>query len=138
MLLTLAIVSHHFTAMGAVTLMPDPTLVADALTFSPACCRSCRRGRRLHSRHVVGRRRDRPPLKGKLHRQKVLLDTAIENMSQGLCMFDAEGRILLFNERYSEMMDRPGVPLQGRSLIDILRSEAAGKWDGDPEEFVAD
>ena len=34
-LLTVAIVSHHFTAMGAVTLIPDPTLGSDALTISP-------------------------------------------------------------------------------------------------------
>ena len=34
-LLTVAIVSHHFTAMGAVTLIPDPTLGSDALTVSP-------------------------------------------------------------------------------------------------------
>ena len=33
-LLTLAIVSHHFTAMGAVTLSVDPTQVADILTLS--------------------------------------------------------------------------------------------------------
>ena len=39
--------------------------------------------------------------KSELHRQKVVLDTALENMSQGLCMFDADGRILLFNERYA-------------------------------------
>ena len=31
-LLTVAIVSHHFTAMGAITLVPDPTLGSDGLT----------------------------------------------------------------------------------------------------------
>ena len=34
-LLTVAIVSHHFTAMGAVTLVPDPTL-------APTICRFLR------------------------------------------------------------------------------------------------
>src|SRR5439155_1003679 len=34
-LLTVAIVSHHFTAMGAVTLIPDPTLGTDGLSISP-------------------------------------------------------------------------------------------------------
>ena len=34
--LTLAIVSHHFTAMGAVEIVPDPTLVPNALSLSPA------------------------------------------------------------------------------------------------------
>ena len=34
--LTLAIVSHHFTAMGAVEIIPDPTRASDALSLSPA------------------------------------------------------------------------------------------------------
>src|SRR5258708_34262838 len=33
--LTLAIVSHHFTAMGAVEIMPDPTRTITALSLSP-------------------------------------------------------------------------------------------------------
>ena len=62
----------------------------------------------------------------------------ITNMSQGLCMFDADGRILLFNQRYVELMDRTGMPLQGRLLIDVLREvKAVGEWDGDPDEFFA-
>ena len=32
--LTLAIVSHHFTAMGAVEIIPDPTRAPDAFAFS--------------------------------------------------------------------------------------------------------
>ena len=35
-LLTLAIVSHHFTAMGAVEIVPDPGRVINALSLSPA------------------------------------------------------------------------------------------------------
>ena len=34
-LLTLAIVSHHFTAMGAVEIVPDPSRAVDALILSP-------------------------------------------------------------------------------------------------------
>src|SRR3984893_4986812 len=34
--LTLAIVSHHFTAMGAVAIVPDPTRAPDTLFLSPA------------------------------------------------------------------------------------------------------
>jgi diguanylate cyclase (GGDEF)-like protein len=34
-LLTLAIVSHHFTAMGAVEIVPDPARAINALSFSP-------------------------------------------------------------------------------------------------------
>src|SRR3978361_373960 len=37
LLLTLAIVSHHFTAMGAVQIIPDPTQWSDATSLSPTC-----------------------------------------------------------------------------------------------------
>ena len=47
------------------------------------------------------------------YQQKILLDTALENMSQGLCMFDADGRIMLFNERYAKMMGLPAAWLKG-------------------------
>jgi NO-binding membrane sensor protein with MHYT domain len=33
--LTLAIVSHHFTAMGAIEIVPDPTRVISTFSFSP-------------------------------------------------------------------------------------------------------
>src|SRR6266536_3115048 len=36
LLLTLAIVSHHFTAMGAVEIVPDPMRAPDTLSLSPA------------------------------------------------------------------------------------------------------
>jgi diguanylate cyclase (GGDEF)-like protein len=136
-LLTVAIVSHHFTAMGAVTLVPDPTLVTDELTIAPAALSflTAVATFAILGISLVAAMLDRRS-STELHQQKVLLDSAIGNMSQGLCMFDAEGRILLFNERYSEMMDRSGMPLQGRMLIDVLQDQKSnGKWDGDPDEF---
>src|SRR3954469_3727210 len=136
-LLTVAIVSHHFTAMGAVMLVPDPTLVSTELTISPGVLSflTALAAFSILGISFIAAMLDRRS-SGELHRQKVLLDTAIGNMSQGLCMFDAEGRILLFNERYSEMMDRTDVPLQGRPLIDVLHDQKSiGKWDGDPDEF---
>jgi diguanylate cyclase (GGDEF)-like protein len=136
-LLTVAIVSHHFTAMGAVTLVPDPTLVIDELTIAPAALSFliAVAAFAILGISLVAAMLDRRS-SSELHQQKVLLDSAIGNMSQGLCMFDAEGRILLFNERYSEMMDRTGMPLQGRMLIDVLQDQKSnGKWDGDPDEF---
>ncbi|QPF82862.1 EAL domain-containing protein [Bradyrhizobium genosp. L] len=137
-LLTIAIVSHHFTAMGAVTLVPDPTIVPDGLSISPrvlsfmtAVAAFAILGISLIA-SVLDRR-----AKTELHKQKVVLDTALENMSQGLCMFDANGRIMLFNERYNEMMGG-GVSLHGRLLIDVLQDlRSTGEWDGDPEEFCA-
>ena len=76
--------------------------------------------------------------KGELGRQQVVLDTALENMSQGLCMFDADGKIMLFNERYAAMLRRTDIALTGRLLVDVLREEQAkGQWQGDADEFFA-
>jgi diguanylate cyclase (GGDEF)-like protein len=138
-LLTIAIVSHHFTAMGAVTLIPEPTLGTDGLSISPTALSflTAIAAFAILGLSLLAAMIDRRA-KGELHSQKVLLDTALDNMSQGLCMFDAEGHILLFNQRYVDLMDRSGVPLQGRLLIDVLREvKAVGEWDGDPDEFFA-
>jgi diguanylate cyclase (GGDEF)-like protein len=139
-LLTIAIVSHHFTAMGAVTLVPDPTLVFDGLLISPtmlsflvAVAAFAILGISLIAALIDRRSKD------ELRRQKVLMDTALGNMSQGLCMFDAAGNILLFNERYSELMGRTGLALKESSLLDVLRyRKAANHWDGDPDQFFAE
>ena len=92
-LLTLAIVSHHFTA-GAVTLMPDPTLVfagldisLTMLSFLLAGCAFVILGISL-SAAAMDRR-----AKGALGRQKILLDTALHNMSQGLCILPLGGTV---------------------------------------------
>jgi diguanylate cyclase (GGDEF)-like protein/PAS domain S-box-containing protein len=138
-LLTVAIVSHHFTAMGAVTLIPDPTLGTDGLSISPTALSflTAVAAFAILGLSLLAAMIDRRA-KGELHQQKVLLDTALDNMSQGLCMFDADGRILLNNQRYAEMMGRTAMTLQGRLLLDVLRQQKAlHRWDGDPDQFVA-
>jgi diguanylate cyclase (GGDEF)-like protein/PAS domain S-box-containing protein len=53
-----------------------------------------------------------------LRHQNLLFDAALNNMSQGLCMFDADQRLIVCNEQYVEIFDtdrkliRPGVTLQ--------------------------
>jgi PAS domain S-box-containing protein len=136
-LLTLAIVAMHFTAMGAVSFLPDPTRINDAVALSPTSLSLVIAGvaalilgmclvAALSARHS----------QGKLRRQKYLLDTALENMSQGLCMFEADGRIRLFNDRYAKMMGVPAESLEDMSLLDVIkRRKASGDFVGDPEEF---
>src|SRR6185369_15618048 len=54
-------------------------------------------------------------------------DTAINNMSQGLCFFDADHRLIVCNDRFVEMYDiAPERVSPGMSLIEIvdLRFEA--------------
>ena len=138
-LLTVAIVSHHFTAMGAVTLIPDPTLGSDGLSISPTALSflTAVAAFAILGLSLLAAMIDRRA-KGELHQQKILLDTALDNMSQGLSMFDADGRILLYNDRYAEMMGRTGIALQGRLLLEVLRQQKAlDRWDGDPDQFVA-
>ena len=138
-LLTFAIVGMHFTAMGAVLIMPDPARVNSATSVSPASLSLVIAG---VAAIILGiclavALSDRQS-KGKLRQQKILLDTALENMSQGLCMFDADGNITLFNERYAKMMGLPAAWLKGRSLLDLFkRRKASGEFAGDPEGFFA-
>jgi diguanylate cyclase (GGDEF)-like protein len=54
-------------------------------------------------------------------------DTAINNMSQGLCFFDSDHRLIVCNDRFVEMYDIPPERVSpGMSLIEIvdLRFEA--------------
>jgi diguanylate cyclase (GGDEF)-like protein len=74
----------------------------------------------------------------KLHDQKIALDTALENMSQGLCMYDADGRIRLFNERFAKMMGVCAESLKDAFFIDLIkRRQASGDFTSDPEAFSA-
>ncbi|MCA1551942.1 EAL domain-containing protein [Bradyrhizobium sp. BRP19] len=138
-LLTLAIVAHHFTAMGAVLLTPDPTIAISGLSVPPASLSflTASAAVAIIAIALVAALLDRRA-EGELGRQQIVLDSALENMSQGLCMFDADGKIILFNERYAAMLRRTDVPLTGRLLVDVLREEQAkGQWQGDADEFFA-
>jgi diguanylate cyclase (GGDEF)-like protein len=138
-LLTVAIVSHHFTAMGALELTPDPAIVISGLSIPPASLSilTASAAVAIIAIALAAALLDRRA-KGELGRQQVVLDTALENMSQGLCMFDASGTIMLFNERYAAMLRRTDIALAGRLLVDVLREEQAkGEWQGDADEFFA-
>jgi diguanylate cyclase (GGDEF)-like protein/PAS domain S-box-containing protein len=81
---------------------------------------------------------DRKRAEERVRQQKLLLDSALENMSQGLCMFDADGRVVLFNERYTKMMGLSAAFLKGRLLVDVIKSRKAnGEFLGDPIEISA-
>ena len=135
-LLTIAIVSMHFTAMGAVQLLPDPARVTGVLSFSPtalslvvAATAAIILGMCLVA--ALGERRTRD----KVNEQKELLHTALASMSQGLCMFDANGRIILFNHRYTDLTGLPAAALTGRTLVDVVKTRNSV---GNAEEFVAE
>ena len=72
--------------------------------------------------------------------QARLLRAALNNMTQGLCMFDGAARLALCNERYIEMYHlRPEHARAGTPLRDLLVHRlAAGNFSGDPDHYVAD
>ena len=137
LLLTLAILAVHFTGMASATIVPDPTRVAELLSMSPSSLAIAIAGATtsILGMSLVAAFADRQS-EAKLRVQEAKLDTALQNMSQGLCMFDAQGRIILFNERYVKMMGVSDEFLLGRSLLDLFRHrKASGDFEGDPEEF---
>jgi diguanylate cyclase (GGDEF)-like protein/PAS domain S-box-containing protein len=138
-LLTFAIVATHFTGMSAMLVMPDPTRLANAASLSPGSLSLVIAGATtvILGTCLVAALGDQQS-KRKLRQQKILLDAALENMSQGLCMFDADGKIMLFNERYSKMMGLPAAWLKGRSLLELFKyRKRTGEFVGNPDEFFA-
>jgi diguanylate cyclase (GGDEF)-like protein len=75
-----------------------------------------------------------------LRRQRFQLDTALNNMSHGLCMFDAAGVLRLMNARYLEVYNIPeGLIEVGCPLSELLRRlEDAGIVTGDQDKYAAD
>jgi len=69
-----------------------------------------------------------------------LLDLAMNNMTQGVVMFDRAGRLVVRNERYLELYDLPrDVVKPGARLADIVRIRAkSGSLPLDPEKYHAD
>ena len=135
-LLTLAIVSHHFTAMGAVEIVPDPTRVVNAFSLSPGLLAVAIAGvaTAVLSTSLAGAFIDR-----RLHEQNARLASALDNMTQGLCMFDGDTRLTVCNARYLEMYGLtaeyafPGCYL--RDLLEYRRS--TGTFFQDIDEYVA-
>ena len=137
LLLTLAIVSHHFTAMGAVEIIPDPTRTITALSLSPnslaiavASVAAAILGVSLISAFADRRLND------KAH----FLDLALDNMTQGVVMFDGAGRLVVCNKRYLEIYGlSPDIVKPGAKLIDVIRHRAAtGNMDREPEKYAAE
>src|SRR5262249_58248927 len=65
--------------------------------------------------------------------------TALDNMSQGLCMFDAAQRLVLCNQGYLRMYDlSPDVVKPGCTLRQLLNYRIKrGAFTSDPEQYIA-
>jgi NO-binding membrane sensor protein with MHYT domain/methyl-accepting chemotaxis protein len=136
-LLTLAIVSHHFTAMGAVEIVPDPTRVIAAFSLSPGSLAIAVASAAIAvlGMSLVGALTDR-----RLDANSQLLATALNNMTQGVVMFDRAERLLVCNDRYLEMyglsraLVRPGCTLR-----EIIAARTAnGTLGSDAERYCVE
>ena len=71
-------------------------------------------------------------------RRNALLSVALDNLVQGVSMYDGRARLVLCNNRYIEMSIlppenfRPGTPL--REIL--VRRAKIGAFAGDPDEYV--
>ena len=69
-----------------------------------------------------------------------LLHTVLENMTQGVLMFDADARLVFCNRRYIEMYALPAEAAKpGCLLLDLLKHRLESRtFSGDPDEYIAE
>jgi len=67
-----------------------------------------------------------------------LFETALHNMSQGLCMFDADANLVLCNDRYMEMygLSREIVEPGANLRTILLHRKQLGNFSGDPDIYI--
>ena len=108
-LLTLAICGLHFTAMGAVTIQPDPTLpfqgdginrvemalAVAAVTFVVLLT--------AHAAAAIQKTNLR--CEAVLREQNSLFEAAVHHLPMGLSMFDGEQRLIMCNSAYRALYD---------------------------------
>ena len=75
-----------------------------------------------------------------IEEHKTRLTMALDNMSQGLCMFDSESRLILCNQRYLEMYDlSPKIVRPGCSLVEIIEQrKKTNTFEGDAGSYGAE
>jgi diguanylate cyclase (GGDEF)-like protein/PAS domain S-box-containing protein len=79
-------------------------------------------------------------MRRKLRERNKWLDSAVNNMIQGLCMFDAQNRLMVWNERYRSMYNiDPQRIWRGCSIRELLIARRdAGTFPNDIETYEAD
>jgi signal transduction histidine kinase len=76
---------------------------------------------------------------GRLKRQSSLLQSTLENIGEGLSVFDSRGRLIAWNSRFCELLELPleldvGTPLRDVLMLQAIRGDFG---DEEPETEVA-
>ena len=104
---------HHLKANGEVTLV---SVYSSELTYGEYAARLC----------AVVDVTQRKRAEDKVLEQKFQIDTALNNMSQGVLLFDANARLVLYNRRYIEMYGlSAGVVRPGCTLRELVEHRKA-------------
>jgi diguanylate cyclase (GGDEF)-like protein len=87
---------------------------------------------------VVERTKELRVQEAELKAQNMRFDAAISNMSQGLVMFDSEGRLVICNQQYIGTYRLNAAEIKSgdtlRQLID--RRVASGTFSGNPDDYL--
>ena len=114
-----------FRLLGAMSLSPESMGVALAAVVGSMLA-TC----------LIGSLSDRSTRR-KIDAQNVRLDSALNNMNQGLCMFDADNKLVVWNQRYVDMyrIDPKRIWL-GCTIRDLLDARiAAGTFPLDSARY---
>jgi diguanylate cyclase (GGDEF)-like protein/PAS domain S-box-containing protein len=154
-IVSLAIVALYFSTMGAATVVPSSARAVDSFSLDSTSLASIasmfamavlgvaliailydhRLARRAatfdQAREALARQSDE-----QLRERNRQRDAALDNMSQALCMFDGDSRLIVCNARYAEVFDLPPeLTKPGTPLLDILRWRVShGMYPGDDGE----
>ncbi|MGB6345579.1 MAG: methyl-accepting chemotaxis protein [Xanthobacteraceae bacterium] len=133
-LLTLGIVLLHFTAMGAVTVVPDPTRQFSGFSVAPgllAITVASTAGGILGI-CLVAAFADKST-----RRQHSIIDHALDLMPQGLVMFDGNKRLILWNKQYEDIYSLRDRLKMGMTLVQVMQQRhLAGTLKEDPVEYA--
>jgi PAS domain S-box-containing protein len=135
-LLMLGIIAHHFTAMSAVAFVSDPAVAVTGSELPAAILAVTVAGVTMM---VLGIAFALAIVDRLLAERNSLLDSALENVTQGVTVFDASGRLLLINDQYRRMYGLSAdAAIPGVTMRDVLAQRlAAGTFNGDPDQYAA-
>jgi NO-binding membrane sensor protein with MHYT domain/methyl-accepting chemotaxis protein len=117
LILTIAVVSHHFTAMGAVEIVSDPTRVGNLLSIAPVGLSLAIANAALG---VLGISIVAAAMDRRLRNQNRQTVAALNNMPHGLCMFDSKKQLVICNDGYAEMYRLPRELIKAGTLHETI------------------
>ena len=106
-----------------------------AASRAPGIARGLKKRRTSNAQRRISREREMRKIRqlaDVAERERERLDAALTNMAQGLCMFDADQRLVVFNPRVAEIFKIPaGKVVIGMSMRELMAMAQAS--DKDPE-----